>query len=403
MRFLFVSAPLPGHLDWGGYLNTAIALKKRNHDVLWASGQAVSGLVDRAGLPFRTLAETGWRWPPPPPLAPSPGLDAKTLRHLRARRALDQWLETERVAQATEELIAVAHSFKPDLIASETFVSAAGLAAEALETPFVVAGWPAMQPKTTDAEPLVHEARSRLQTLCTRFRLTGRNWTQDGPPVLRSSRLHVTYWSPRWYSGVSLAAQTQHAGGRAMPAKPPPPWPTLDPWVFITLGTSFGRDPNFFYTAAQAAQALGCLPIIALGGQFSAAERAVLVEKLPPTAVVEETINFSAVFPHLSAALHHGGAGVTHALVTHATPQIVTPHAADQIHQAQGVVRSGVGLHIPAKEATVERLTRALAGVLPDLSPIRANAASLCAEFADLGGPEAAAAMLEEILTSNKG
>jgi UDP:flavonoid glycosyltransferase YjiC (YdhE family) len=403
MRFLFASAPLPGHLDWGGYLATATALKKRDHEVLWASGQAVSGLVNQAGLPFHALAETGWRWPPPPPLAPSPDMDAETLRRVRAQRALDQWLETPRVTQATEALIAVAHNFKPDVIVSEAFVSAAGLAAEALKTPFVVAGWPAMQPKAAGPDPLVDEARSRLQILCTRFGLQGRNWTQDGPPSLQSPYLHVTYWSPRWYSGVSLAPQTRHAGGRAQVATLPPAWPTLDPWVFITLGTSFGRDANFFLAAAQAAHALGCLPILALGGQFSAAERAILVEKLPPTAIVEETIEFNAVFPHLSAALHHGGAGVTHALVTHAAPQIIVPHAADQMHQAQGVVRSSVGLHIPAKEATIARLTRGLAEVLPDLSPMRTNAADLAAEFAELGGPEAAATMLEDVPAKNKG
>ena len=62
MRFLFVSAQLPGHLDWGGYLATAVALKRRGHAVLWASGAAVNGLVMATGVEFHELAETGWRW-----------------------------------------------------------------------------------------------------------------------------------------------------------------------------------------------------------------------------------------------------------------------------------------------------------------------------------------------------
>ena len=45
MRFLFVSAQIPGHLDWGGYLETAAELHRRGHDVLWASGPAVAPLV----------------------------------------------------------------------------------------------------------------------------------------------------------------------------------------------------------------------------------------------------------------------------------------------------------------------------------------------------------------------
>ena len=41
MRLLFCSAQLPGHLDWGGYLPTAVELAQRGHTVLWASGAAV--------------------------------------------------------------------------------------------------------------------------------------------------------------------------------------------------------------------------------------------------------------------------------------------------------------------------------------------------------------------------
>jgi UDP:flavonoid glycosyltransferase YjiC (YdhE family) len=98
------------------------------------------------------------------------------------------------------------------------------------------------------------------------------------------------------------------------------------------------------------------------------------------------------------AAIHHGGAGTTHALVRAATPQIVVPHAADQIYQAHGITRTGVGIHLPPKEVTVERLTAALAAILPDLSPYRAQAAVLRDEFAVLGGVPVAAMMVERAL-----
>ena len=71
MRLLFCSAQLPGHLDWGGYLATAVELAQRGHTVLWASGAAVGKRIVAAGLSFQVLEETGWRWPPPPPL-PAP-------------------------------------------------------------------------------------------------------------------------------------------------------------------------------------------------------------------------------------------------------------------------------------------------------------------------------------------
>lgn len=398
-RILFVSAQLPGHLDWGGYLATATAMVERGHTVLWASGREVAELVKAAGVPFHPLEITGWRWPPPPPLMPDPSWDAAQLRLVRGERALDQWLDPTLVAPACQALIDLSRQWQPDLIVSEVFVSAAGLAAEALAIPFVVAGWPAQHPKTsTGLDPLLELARQRLQGLLDQFGLRGANWTQEGPAAQLSPHLHLTYWSPGWYHGLELLPQTQHVGGSAPPVAPAPTWPTDDPWVLITLGTSFSKDANFFLNAAYAAVQIGCMPILALGGGWRQEDVTALRGRLPRQAIVVASVPFAAVLPRLSAAIHHGGAGTTHALVTHGVPQIVVPHAADQIHQAQGVVRSGVGFHIPAKEATVEQLVGGLAHILPDLSPIRTNAEGLRAEFAELGGPQRAAELMEALL-----
>ncbi len=399
MRFLFTSAQLPGHLDWGGYLYTATELRRRGHDLLWATGETMAPFLQHAGIPFHPLPESGWRWPPPPPIHPSPEISPESFAHQRALRALDQWFEEARVAQATAALIEVGRAFQPDLLVTEVFLSASGLAAEVLECPLAVVGWPAMRAKEGSGHPaVVNEARARLARLCQRFAIQGSNWTKVGPPAQESPHLHLTYWSPSWYSGVDLLPQTVHVGGTARAATgAPPPWDESLPWVFITLGTSFGNDPNFFILAARAAVALGCLPILALAGQFKAAQEAALRAALPPEAVVEQQVDLGAVLPKVAAAIHHGGAGVTHALVTHGVPQLIVPHAADQIHQAQGVVRSGVGYHEAAPSATVESLTAKLAQLLPDLAAARSRAAALCAEFAALGGVATAADQLESL------
>lgn len=398
MRFLFLSAPLPGHLDWGGYLATAIELQRRGHEILWASGQAVAPRLKHANIPFHLLHETGWRWPPPPPLQPQPGLSPTTIQQLRAERALDQWLDEVRVSQACSEIIELGHAYQPTLLISEMFVSAAGLAAEVLGVPFAVAGWPAMQPKVaSDNAGLSSMARARLQRLLTQFSISGRNWTTSGPPALCSPILHLTYWSPSWYRGVALLPQTHHVGGRARETiAPPPAWPADNPWVFITLGTSFGDDLNFFIAAARAATELGGLPVLALGGQLAPAQRQVLQDQLPGAVIIEEMLDLDRVLPHVAAAIHHGGAGTTHALITHGVPQIIVPHAADQGYQAQGVARSGIGIALAAKETTIPRLVSGLAQLLPDLSPYRTQAQQLRAEFAALGGVQTAATLLSE-------
>ncbi|HXF64129.1 MAG TPA: glycosyltransferase [Caldilineaceae bacterium] len=407
MRALCLSAQLPGHLDWGGYLETAAELVRRGHRLLWASGPAVQPIVEAAGVPFHPLSETGWRWPPPPPLADDPGVDPHALRRQKQRRALDQWLDPARVAPATEELHALVEQFHPDLILSEMFVAAAGLVAEAARRPLAVMGWPAPAAPPAAALPgddLTQAARARLQELLGRFGLDGRNWTAAGPPALCSPHLHISYWSPSWFTGVALGAQTVHVGGR-MPARrpqqtPDPALPPPDgaPWVLITLGTSFNRDPNFFVAASHAAEQIGCLPLIAVGAPLTAPWVQAMRPRLARSSVLAARLDFAAVLPFVAAAIHHGGAGTTHALIRHAIPQIVVPHAGDQVRQAQGLLRTGAGLYLPAKEVTVPRLVAGLAEALPDRSPLRAQAQALQAEFDALGGSAAAADQLEALM-----
>ncbi len=169
------------------------------------------------------------------------------------------------------------------------------------------------------------------------------------------------------------------------------------PWAFITLGTAFTDDPNFFVAAAHAAAQVGCLPILAVGNDVNSAWSQALRARLPKPSVVVGRVDFSEVLPYAAAAIHHGGAGTTHALVTHAVPQIVVPHAADQARQAEGVARSGVGYRFAPKDVTVPLLVQALRNALPDDSPIRTNARALQAEFASLGGVPVAADLLEEL------
>jgi len=398
MRILCCSAQLPGHLDWGGYLLTAAELQRRGHPVLWASGAAVREAVVQAGVAFQGLTETGWRWPPPPPL-PAPTTPADPVwQAQRAMRALDQWLDEARVADAVAELLAVAKEFRPDVIVTETFVAAAGIVAGCLAVPLVVAGWPAIRPGGGAHATLVPTARGRLDRLLARFGAQGTFWTQSGPPALLSPRLHLTYWSPSWYAGVPLQPQTQHVGGSTAGNKPIDatlPSAEEQPWALITLGTSFNDDPAFFVAAAHAAKSLGCLPIVVLGRSAAAASVEQWAGRLPRTAVVRARVEFDAVLPATAVAIHHGGAGTTHALVTHGVPQIVVPHAADQIHQALGVTRSGVGVHIAAKQVTVDTLAAALATLLPDFSDCRRRAQAVQAEFAALGGAARAADLIE--------
>ncbi len=407
MKLLCVSAQIPGHLDWGGYLLTAAELAERGHDVIWTSGADVRSLVQKHGIPFRSQDQTGWRWPPPSPLPQDAALDVESIRQLKQSRALDQWLDVERVAAATDELLGLILETQPDVILSEMFTAAAGLGAEASDTPLIVIGWPAPAdlPPASDSETpaMVMEARDRLRELLERYQLRGINWTHHGPPAMSSPLLHITYWSASWFGDKPLGGQTVHVGGasRASAAQPPDdiPSPDLAPWVLITLGTSFNRDPAFFANAVRATSLMHCLPIVVVGDGLDETWVQELIARLPNNAIVRDRINFDSILPYCAAAIHHGGAGTTHALIEYAIPQIVAPHAADQAYQAAGVIRSGVGLHIRPRQATVDALRIGLSALLPELSPYRTRAIDLQEEFQALGGIAKAADLVEQYAT----
>ncbi|HRJ42073.1 MAG TPA: hypothetical protein PL105_09335, partial [Caldilineaceae bacterium] len=201
MRFLFASAPLVGHLDWGGFLATAAELAQRGHQVHWASGRAILSALTDNGLVAHEMSETGWRWPLPPPLTADDLGSPQEFARLRMLRSLDQWLDVGLVATATDELIRIGQATQPDLMISEMFVAGAGLSAEVLGVPFAVAGWPAVEAVLPEhAQFIAETAQNRLATLTARYAIQGVNWAQRGAPALLSPHLHLTYWSPRWFS-----------------------------------------------------------------------------------------------------------------------------------------------------------------------------------------------------------
>ena len=165
----------------------------------------------------------------------------------------------------------------------------------------------------------------------------------------------------------------------------------------MTLGTTFNNDPNFFINAAQAVEEVGAVPVLALGEAVDSGLGVELAVRLPSSAHLTERVDFAAVLPYCAAAIHHGGAGTTHALVTHAVPQIVVPHAADQSRQGIGVARTGCGYHMSPRQASTGNLTNALMQLLPDQSPIRVRAQSLQAEFGELGAIPAAIEAIEQV------
>lgn len=72
-------------------------------------------------------------------------------------------------------------------------------------------------------------------------------------------------------------------------------------------------------------------------------------------------VNQQALFPRLAAAVHHGGAGTTHAAARAGVPQIVVPQIADQPYHAARVAALRIGAAHDGPTLSADSLNAALA------------------------------------------
>ena len=409
-NFWFISAPLHGHLDWGGFLKTAQILAQQGHAVTWISGPAVGKTIVQANIAFQSVEQTGWLWPPPP----TPDLDSIPPQEavmLRYRRALDTWLSVDLVAEAVDALLALANQIgKPDMMVTDPFLTAAALAAEALDVPLTVCGWPAQGDLNEEflfpvQKTLGDDSQARLRQLQEQFGLTGRNFSKGPTPSIISPHVHVSYFTRDWYisENNSLLPQNAFVGGQpAAPSDDPPTWlqsiPEQVPLALITLGSVFTGDLGFFSWAAQAVARLGMLPIVVIGWNPIAPEaKQELIAALPKGTRLLNWVDFGHVLPRTRLIMHHGGMGTTHTAVVHGIPQIVVPHAADQRGQARRVAQAKIGLNLTAHDVRNGALLQGAHAILRD-QQVQANAQQLAAEMAALGGPPKAAEHLLAVL-----
>ena len=386
MKILCTSIDLPGHLDWGGYHATAVALSQRGHDVRWASGESVGSTVQRSGLAFTGLPTSGWRHQMPP--LPE-GLSPEERADLRRERALAVWLSPEPVLQALAELETLAAEFQPDVVLVEPYMAAGVLLAEKLALPMAVVGRPAMPP--TELESF---ATDWIAVLCEAAGVEGAYW--DLPRgIPRSSHLHLDYFCRTWYADLSeIAPQTQFCGG--LPAHSSPDLSNefkhlLDsdrPLVLVTLGSTFANDETFFRLAAESVQMVGGNALVVAGRRTP--ELLASLQQAPPgRSTVVDWIDYEAVFPHLTAVVHHGGVATTHAALVRGIPQVIVPHAGDQFPQAARITQAHVGYGIRPKDFTLENAPMIVSDAVYD-PEFKENALALAVEMQALGGVETA-------------
>jgi vancomycin aglycone glucosyltransferase len=111
-----------------------------------------------------------------------------------------------------------------------------------------------------------------------------------------------------------------------------------EPPVYVGFGSMAMRtSTDLGRVVIEATRAQGRRVVLSRGWADLAS-----IDDLDDCLVVGD-VNHQALFPRVSAVVHHGGAGTTTTAALAGTPQVIVPQIVDQPHWARRVVELGIG------------------------------------------------------------
>ncbi|MCW0213358.1 MAG: glycosyl transferase [Pseudonocardia sp.] len=168
-------------------------------------------------------------------------------------------------------------------------------------------------------------------------------------------------------------------------------WPAPEkPLVLVSLGSAYTDRAEFFRTCVEAFGPLPWQVVIAIGRHTDPAD----VGELPPNVELHRWVPQLAVLRRASAFVTHAGMGGCSEGLYEGVPMIAVPQAVDQFGNAAMLQEIGVGVHLPAEEATADRLREALLQ-LTGSAQVAARLKAISEELRSAGGAAAAADVVE--------
>lgn len=131
-------------------------------------------------------------------------------------------------------------------------------------------------------------------------------------------------------------------------------------------------------TVVRAARSLGFKTLLVTGwGGLEPSDDHVASEDV----MIRESVPHSLVLPQIAVAVHHGGAGTTHAMLRAGVPSVIMPFLADQPWWAARLHRAGLGPAAMSRTTTNHRrLAGALVAAITRGDAVRETAAFIATE-----------------------
>ncbi len=407
-RFLLSVSIGYGHLH--PLMPLAQALAQRGHEVAFAVGPSLQPLVEAAGFAVFPLTENLAVDPAFGPVRAQvrmmpPGLE----------RELFNWTQiaygvAPRVR--TPELVAIAQTWRPDMLIREAGECTAVIAAEHLGMPHAAVAFTAALKGMAVFE---RDAAAHLDPI-------RQQWGLSPDPALTAlyRYLHLAFSPPSF----GLQAVGQEVNGAdtasALPAtthfiRPAffdqadherlPGWvaelPAMQPTIYVTLGTEVNRRPEFYPSVLQAILAgLRDLPvnlIVTLGRDKDPAD----FGPQPANVHIERYLPHSLLLRQCNLLVMHGGSNSLLAALDVGLPMVVVPLMGDEFFNAQVVHGMRLGQVVPREQLTPASIRAAVDNVL-NQAIYRHNVGRLQAELHALPDQTSAAALVERVAADHR-
>lgn len=205
------------------------------------------------------------------------------------------------------------------------------------------------------------------------------------PPADWPPNVHTAGY---WFLDEDTAWQPPPDLQRFLAAGPPP--------VYIGFGSMTGRKVQAVTdTVVAAVQQAGLRAVLQAGWAGMGATQ------LPPEIFLLQSAPHAALFPLMSAVVHHGGAGTTAEGLRAGKPTLIIPHIADQFFWGQRIQALGLGpAPIARAHLNVAKLAAAL-GSLAQNAHFREQAGALGQRLRAEDGVGNAVRLIERYLSAS--
>jgi UDP:flavonoid glycosyltransferase YjiC (YdhE family) len=368
MQVLLTSLPLYSHV-MSMVVPVARALQAAGHQVAVATGPALTGDLDRLGLPHRPMP----RMLAPAQMASDPdfasriglgpdGMPLPELGLMDRGAAFGRLFAGLTAVRAAEDMLAATSSFRPDLVVRECTEFGGYLLAGKLGIPCV----------TLDNAPLVPTRHPGLLPWLNESRAALGLAPADGTSAL--TRGPWISWIPQaWYPEELRTAAYRYYQAPPGPAAGLDPaiaqLPTGEPFVLATLGSLTGNTLSPETTPLpHIVEALGTLPCTAVVALGRDADPADWTGPRPGNVHLASFVQQQLLLPACDLFLTHAGFGGIREALTAGVPMVALPLNADQPVNAQRLAELGVGAVVSRDKADSPTLAAACRKVLDDPS-----------------------------------